>query len=156
MSHQRTPHPTLFAIAELIHQLRPDWDKPGLLTHLDTARLRVSVTPADLAIAAVKAADNPANRTPAVIPLDGEHWREHNRPLTTPQPPPMCKTCHQPHDPQHCPGPIRRVDHGPALAAIRDAYDKAMAGCCPHGVPWRNCHQHDGHVIAGEVIKETA
>ncbi len=31
----------------------------------------------------------------------------------------------------------------------------AKTRCCPHGVDWRNCHQHNGHVIAGEVIKET-
>jgi hypothetical protein len=81
MTSQDTTHPALTAIAELLHHIRPDWDKPGILTHLDTARLRVGVTPATLAIAAIHAATNPTNRTPAVIPLDGEHWRN---PAVTP------------------------------------------------------------------------
>jgi hypothetical protein len=143
MSHQDTPHPALTAIAELLHHIRPDWDKPGILTHLDTARLRVGVTPATLAIAAIKAAANPTNRTPAVIPLDGDHWREHVRPLVTPQPPGKCQVCHGYHTPDAPHNrPYTPSDWRPALANVRAAHTQATAGLCPHGVPWTNCHQH--------------
>jgi hypothetical protein len=143
MNHQQTPHPTLAAIANLIHQLRPEWDTTGIMSALVTARLRVGVTPADLAIAAVKAASNPSNRTPAIIPLDGDHWREHNRPLTTPQPPGKCQVCHGYHTPDAPHNrPYTPSDWRGALANVRAAYTQATAGLCPHGVPWTNCHQH--------------
>jgi hypothetical protein len=45
------------------------------------------------------------------------------------------------------------AQHG--IAACRAALAAARTRLCPHGVGWRNCHQHNGHTIAGEVTKET-
>lgn len=60
------------ALAELVHQLRPEWDAQGVLAALAKARDR---GPADVVcIAAIRAAATPTNRTPAVIPLAGDHW----------------------------------------------------------------------------------
>jgi hypothetical protein len=118
-------HPTLTTITELLHQLRPDWDTAGILAHLETARLRVGVTPANLAIAAIRAATNPKNRTPAVIPLDGDHWREHVRLITTPQPPHRCRNCGNPityEEPHTCIAP-QIGDHRRGIAAVRAAYE---------------------------------
>jgi D-mannonate dehydratase len=46
-----------------------------------------------------------------------------------------------------------QTEHG--ITLCRAALATAKRNLCPHGVDWRNCHQHDGHVVAGEVIKET-
>ncbi len=45
-----------------------------------------------------------------------------------------------------------QAEHG--IGLCRAALADAKTRLCPHGVGWRDCHQHDGHVIAGEVIKE--
>lgn len=60
------------ALATLVHLLRPDWNERGVLKALSDARHLGS--PSLLAIAAIRAADNPRNRTPAVIAMSGEHW----------------------------------------------------------------------------------
>ncbi len=46
-----------------------------------------------------------------------------------------------------------RAQHG--IQLCRNALAAAKTRLCPHGVDWRNCLRHDGHVVAGEVIKET-
>lgn len=59
-------------LAVFIHSIRGDWDIAGVHKALGFARGR---GPADaLAVAAIRAAMNPANRTPAVIGMSGPHW----------------------------------------------------------------------------------
>ena len=60
------------ALAALVATLRPGWDSPGVLAALRDARTKG--TPDQVAHAATTAAMDPANRTPAVIALDGAHW----------------------------------------------------------------------------------
>lgn len=60
------------ATATLVATLRPDWDVRGILAALAIAKDRGSA--ADVAVAAIRAASVPSNRTPAVIPLAGPHW----------------------------------------------------------------------------------
>jgi hypothetical protein len=60
------------AIAALVHLLREDWDARGVLAAL--VALKDHDAPAFVAIAAVTAAMDRTNRTPAVIPLAGKHW----------------------------------------------------------------------------------
>lgn len=60
------------ALAALVHELRPDWGIPGILKALADARDRG--TPSEISIAAIHAASDLTNRTPAVIPLPGAHW----------------------------------------------------------------------------------
>lgn len=62
------------ALAELVHLLRPEWDAQGILAAVAKAREKASVDV--VCIAAIRAAATPTNRTPAVIPLDGEHWQQ--------------------------------------------------------------------------------
>lgn len=72
----------LRAIAHLVHQVRADWDIPGIM-----AALRESPGGlADLVIAAVTAArDRRDQRTPAVIAMDGPHWR-NSAPISPAEP----------------------------------------------------------------------
>lgn len=64
-------------LAELLHELRSDWDIKGCINFIREARTaRPGTCNFDLVVAAVRAAQNPEARTPAVIPLEGPHW--HN------------------------------------------------------------------------------
>lgn len=60
------------ALATLIHELRSDWGIPGIVAELRKAADRG--TPFDVALAAIHAAQDEKNRTPAVIALPGPHW----------------------------------------------------------------------------------
>lgn len=59
-------------LAAFIHSIRRDWEQPGIVKALGDARLMGDSM--DLAIAAVAAARDPKNRTPAVIAMQGPHW----------------------------------------------------------------------------------
>ena len=59
------------AIATIAVGIRPDWDHAGVLTALHKVRDRVL---AEVARAAIAAALDHRNRTPAVIALKGPHW----------------------------------------------------------------------------------
>lgn len=72
----RTPpinHAQAKALAKFLHELRPDWDVPGIEHFLGQARHLADA--ADVAVAAIRAATVAGNRTPAVIAMDGAHWR---------------------------------------------------------------------------------
>lgn len=61
------------ALARFIHELRGDWDVPGIEAALGQVHDKA---PADvIACAAIRAATVASNRTPAVIAMDGPHWR---------------------------------------------------------------------------------
>lgn len=67
LTHDQARH-----LAGLVAALRPGWDVPGIRKALWDARTKG--TPDQVAHAAITAAMDPANRTPAVIALDGPHW----------------------------------------------------------------------------------
>lgn len=60
------------ALAAFINTLRPDWDATGVYAALGKARDLADAP--SLAIAAIRAAATPTNRTPAVIAMQGDHW----------------------------------------------------------------------------------
>lgn len=60
------------ALAALIGALRPDWAERGVLAKLAECRTRGGAY--DIAHAALYAAEDATNRTPAVVPLAGAHW----------------------------------------------------------------------------------
>lgn len=74
MSKQQMTHTQAVALAKFVHTLRGDWDVPGIEHALGVARTRAGA--GDLAVAAITAAASHSNRTPAVIALDGPHWRK--------------------------------------------------------------------------------
>ncbi len=61
------------ALAAYLHLLRPDWDEPGTVHALGMARDRGDAYL--ISVAAIRCAGDPSNRTPAIIALDGQHWR---------------------------------------------------------------------------------
>lgn len=65
---------------ELIRKRMPgdSWHRPGVEDALARARHRAPSP--DLALAAISAATRPENRTPAIIGMDGPHWREASKP----------------------------------------------------------------------------
>lgn len=67
LNHEQAKH-----LAALVAALRPGWDVPGVRKALWDARTKG--TPDQVAHAAITAAMDPTNRTPAVIALDGPHW----------------------------------------------------------------------------------
>jgi hypothetical protein len=143
MTHQEITNDQATLLAAFVAAIRDDWDTPGLMKAFETARLRVGVTPADLAVAAIHASANPKNRTPAVIPLDGDHWREHNRPLDTPTPAGKCEVCHGYHNRLPCPGPVRIGDHRSGITGVRAAYTEVREQLCAHGVLLTDCKRHE-------------
>lgn len=60
------------ALVALIHQLRHDWDLPGIASAVRKASTLGPFT--DLAIAATRCAANQDMRTPALIAEPGPHW----------------------------------------------------------------------------------
>lgn len=61
-------------LAAVVAALRSDWDERGIVAALAQARDRGDVS--QVAMAAIRAAADPSNRTPAVIAMEGPHWRE--------------------------------------------------------------------------------
>lgn len=64
--------PQADALAALIHELRPEWGIPGIVKALHDARDRGDAYA--VTVAAIHAASDLANRTPAVIAMPGAHW----------------------------------------------------------------------------------
>lgn len=60
------------ALAAAIHSMRPEWGEAGIHKALGFARIKANKW--IVAQAAFAAAANQANRTPAVIPMEGRHW----------------------------------------------------------------------------------
>lgn len=60
------------AIAFIVNAIRPDWDQAGIVAALGRARDMGDL--ATITVAAVRAATNPRNLTPAVIHMQGTHW----------------------------------------------------------------------------------
>ncbi len=60
------------ALARAIELMRPTWQAAGIAHAIGLARTRANKW--TVALAAIAAAAEDENRTPAVIPLDGRHW----------------------------------------------------------------------------------
>ena len=57
----------------MLQSLRPDWDRPGIADAVWKARDKGDAI--EVCVAAIRGSVI-SNRTPAVIPLDGNHWRD--------------------------------------------------------------------------------
>ena len=126
----------LRAIAYLVNQIRPDWDTPGVMAALRRCADRDL---AALVHAATWAANNPAtHHTPAVIALDGPHWRIQPDPDPQPEPDhgPVCHICRRP-----------ARDHGRIpLCAGHDFVDARTApALCARCGTHRDHHQQADH-----------
>lgn len=139
-------HDQATKLAAFIHTLRPEWDKPGILDAIGRARDRGA--PAEVAVAAIRCAVSGQARTPAVIGMDGPHWREPERKHTGPATlvTGRCRDCghlHPPADP--CAPPREQSQQATAASApeARALIVKAKAGLCTHGVAPGLCAEHD-------------
>jgi hypothetical protein len=139
-------------IARSVHAIRRDWDRPGIEDAL--ARARFLGDPASVAIAAHRAAAVAGNRTPAVIALDGPHWRDAEKPphFAAPTPAERCSTCSEREDVcrarwsgdhdfasdlRPAPAPVEAVvSQVDSLRVIRDS---TLDDLCSHHVPLTNC-----------------
>lgn len=77
------------ALAALVHELRPEWDTAGVMGALSAARERGTAW--DVAQAALRAAEVPTNRTPAVIAMAGAHWSKPGATEAAPRPGVACQ-----------------------------------------------------------------
>lgn len=72
------------ALAHILTRIRPTWDHAATMRELQNAALN-GATLADTATAALRAATNPAMKTPAAISF-AEHWTApHRATLTAPK-----------------------------------------------------------------------
>jgi hypothetical protein len=73
MTHNPISQPMAHAAAVLTHQIRKDWDVAGIMPVLERNATRADAF--TLIIALLTAAQEPTNRTPAVLDHDGAHWQ---------------------------------------------------------------------------------
>lgn len=120
--------PQAKALVALIHELRPDWDERGILPALHAARERAGNL--DLAVAAIRAAGNASNRTPAVIAMEGPHWHAPETMARRPSLRMMCMKCRWYHLPDEPCDPPPPDEHRDSLErkALRDAARAAIRG----------------------------
>jgi hypothetical protein len=93
-------------IAALVAAIRLDWDTAGVLAVL---RKLADRDLADVARAAITAATDPRNRTPAVIALAGPHWPTAARREWVAPPPPRLS--------ERCPTHLGHLDNCPGCRA---------------------------------------
>ena len=68
---QHLPTEWVARLASLVHELRPDWDEPGVRSVLSKVADRPLIDVASAAVAACRRIDQ---RTPSVIAASGSHW----------------------------------------------------------------------------------
>lgn len=111
------------ALVALIHQLRKDWDPPGIRAAIQKAQ---HLGPAcDIAAAACRLAANPDARTPALLPEPGTHWQGTS---TGQRPAPLMCPDHPQHRLTRCPdcqALLTDTDHTAGAQRVRDALTKA-------------------------------
>ena len=145
------------ALAKVVQLIRnrsggAEWHLPGIEDALNKAR-EVAPFP-DLCLAAVTAAREPSNRTPAVIALDGPHWRQGEVAprFAPPDPWTLCNECGLTESECHrkqlgSPDKHRYVSRGhaqqraqgtasakaAAIAETKQAQQAVKELVCPHG-----------------------
>lgn len=71
------------SLARTIELMRPTWQAAGIIAALGQARLKANKW--TVALAAINAAAEDENRTPAVIPMEGRHWPVMEAPKSPPK-----------------------------------------------------------------------
>lgn len=111
------------ALVALLHQLRHDWDTPGIRVAVQRAQTLGS--PADVATAACRVAANTAAKTPGLIPEPGAHWQgttvaQRTAPVMCPDHPDQRLTRCAP-----CEAILNSTDHTAGAALVRKALREA-------------------------------
>lgn len=132
---------TFDALVDLARSIRPRWDVPGLRKAVRDALAREDQpTIAELAYAVLRVAENFAVETPAVIAMDGPHWRaaaseprEGAKGIRCDR----CGTSHMPQEQHACPRRAERAHaHTDRLRAI---VADTRADLCSHRTPVALC-----------------
>lgn len=115
-------------LAALIQSLRPDWDLPGINDALYRAKDRGDAI--EVCVGALRGSV-PTNRTPAVIPLDGNHWRDtvaaHSaKRVAAADKASHCERCGIVHTPLSPCSPPAERSHGRGAEAARAALAAAL------------------------------
>jgi hypothetical protein len=142
--------PTLDALVELGRSIRRDWHVAGLRTAIRDALARdQQPSLAELAYAIVRCAENPAISSPAVIALNGPHWRMQTRESEAPKAA-FCRDCRDTHMPGTCTGtgpPVSLDKHAERMAQLRAAHADAgttwHGRLCSCGADSRTCQRHE-------------
>ena len=111
------------ALVALLHQLRHDWDTPGIRVAIQ--RAAQLGTPAEVAVAACRVAANTAVKTPGLIPEPGSHWQglpagQRPAPVMCPEHPNNRITACPP-----CEAALNQTDHKSGAALVRKALREA-------------------------------
>lgn len=137
------------SLAAFVATLRRDWDRPGIEKALDQAREVAAA--ADVAVAAIRAAGIDTNRSPAVIPMPGPHWRESETTTRHPQTPKhlRCSTCGQDRagcvyrwSKDHAFQPNIPTTADPQVDHLKSIKHEFRAELCTHGVRPEKCIYH--------------
>lgn len=128
MNDPQTSRNDAQTITDWVHQIRPAWDKPGIASALFKRR---DAQPARLALAALAAAATPTNRSPAIIAMEGPHWRigegiesESDRHPSNEDVRTLCAECFKPqriHPWPGCTRYIRKVEPAESIYDLLDA-----------------------------------
>lgn len=95
-----SPATMLNTLVRLVCGLRPDWQAPGVQAAIsDAIRQNPLASQAQITAAAVNAAKDPNNRTPAVIALPGRHWGDALPATGTPLAPYKPRSTHEQREP---------------------------------------------------------
>lgn len=104
------------ALAAFVHEMRNDWDAPGILAQLAKCQ---HLNAWEVAHALLRLAATPEAKTPgALMTTSGPHWRERTR-VETPMPPrrqEQCLDCGRHLDGCLCGGQVTRRERGDATA----------------------------------------
>jgi len=116
-------------LTSLIESLRPDWDLPGINDALYRAKDRGDAV--EVCVGALRGSV-PTNRTPGVIPLDGNHWRDtvatHGAKRSSAADKALhCERCGIVHTALSPCSPPAERSHGRGAAAARAALAEALA-----------------------------
>lgn len=116
----RPDDPRLKALAELVHQLHPTWNRGGILSAIHACQ-RPGRDLSSIIRAAVDAALDPDARTPAVIcHRDGAAWTPHTV-TTSPPERRACPTCRDIHMPDQTTCHRPSQDPAAGARAVREA-----------------------------------
>lgn len=133
---------TFDLLVDLTRTIRPAWDRPGVQAAVKASLAReLQPTLAELAYALIRCAENPSISTPAVIALDGPHWKktQHVEPLE-PIRARKCQRCSDFHQPDVDCEPVvpkRTTRTSQRAAECRELLRDSRATLCKHGVvPW--------------------
>lgn len=92
--HPQTGHETLAQVARVVCAIRPSWPEHLVISALQSHASTVNL--GDLAVAAIRAAQNMDLSTPKTIGWRGPHWDGARTRPTSPEPRERCNICGKP------------------------------------------------------------